>query len=208
MKLIDMQVKEYLEILKSDAPAPGGGSVSALAGAQGAALFMMVADLTLGKEKYADWQDVCREAKEKGAAIYEELTAAVDKDTEAFNLVAAAFRMPKDTDEEKAARKQAIADGTLVSTQVPFRTMQLGYEGLMLAKSLIGKSNPNAASDLGVAVLNLTGCIKGAWLNVLINLPGVKDEEQKKYFEEEGKKMYDAADAVASSLYEEIAASL
>ncbi len=208
MKLIDMQVKEYLEVLKSDAPAPGGGSVSALAGAQGAALFMMVADLTLGKEKYADYQEVCKEAKEKGMAIYEELTAAVDKDTEAFNLVAAAFKMPKGTEEEKAARKQAIADGTLVSTQVPFRTMQLGYEGLMLAKTMIGKSNPNAASDLGVAVLNLTGCIKGAWLNVLINLPGVKDEAKAAYYAEEGQKMYDAADAVAHDLYNQVAESL
>lgn len=160
MKLVDMQVKEYLEVLKSDAPAPGGGSVSALAGAQGTALFMMVADLTLGKEKYADYQDVCREAKEKGMALYQELVESVDKDTEAFNLVAAAFKMPKDTEEEKAARKQAIADGTLVSTQVPFRTMELGYEGLMLAKTMIGKSNPNAASDLGVAVLNLTAASK------------------------------------------------
>ena len=107
MKLIDMQVKEYLDVLKSDAPAPGGGSVSALAGAQGVALFMMVADLTLGKEKYVDYQEVCREAKEKGAALYEELVASVDKDTEAFNLIAAAFKMPKKTDEEKAARKKA-----------------------------------------------------------------------------------------------------
>lgn len=208
MKLIDMQVKEYLDVLKSDAPAPGGGSVSALAGAQGAALFMMVADLTIGKEKYADFQDVCKAAKEKGAALYEELMAAVDKDTEAFNLVSAAFKMPKNTDEEKAARKQAIADGTLVATEVPFRTMELGYEGLMTAKTMIGKSNPNAASDLGVAILNLTGCIKGAWLNVKINLPGVKDEAKAKFFAEEGQKMFDEADKIASSLYNEVAAIL
>lgn len=208
MKLIDMQVKEYLDVLKSDAPAPGGGSVSALAGAQGAALFMMVADLTIGKEKYADFQDVCKAAKEKGAALYEELMAAVDKDTEAFNLVSAAFKMPKNTDEEKAARKQAIADGTLAATEVPFRTMELGYEGLMTAKTMIGKSNPNAASDLGVAILNLTGCIKGAWLNVKINLPGVKDEAKAKYYAEEGQKMFDEADKIASSLYNEVAAVL
>lgn len=208
MKLVDMQVKEYLEVLKSDAPAPGGGSVSALAGAQGVGLFMMVADLTLGKEKYADFQEICKEAKEKGTALYEELVDGVDKDTEAFNLVSAAFKMPKETDEEKAARKQAIAGGTLVATEVPFRTMQLGYEGLMLAKEMIGKSNPNAASDLGVAILNLTACIKGAWLNVLINLTGVKDEEKKAYFEAEGRKMFDAADAVAHDLYMQVAESL
>lgn len=208
MKLIDMDVKTYLDVLKSDAPAPGGGSVSALAGAQGVALLMMVADLTLGKEKYADFQQTCAEAADKGAALYAELVAAVDKDTEAFNLVAAAFKMPKDTDEEKAARKQAIADGTLVSTEVPFHTMELGYQGLKLAESLIGKSNPNAASDLGVAVLNLTGCIKGAWLNVKINLPGLKDEAKAKFFAEEGQKLFDGADAVARELYDRVALSL
>lgn len=208
MKLIDMQVREYLEVLKSDAPAPGGGSVSALAGAQGVGLFMMVADLTIGKEKYADYQEVCKEAKEKGAALYEELVASVDRDTDAFNLIADAFKMPKETEEEKAARRKAIADGTLVATQVPFRTMQLGYEGLNIAREMIGKSNPNAASDLGVAILNLTACIKGAWLNVKINLPGVKDEEKAKFYTEEGQKMYDEADAVVSSLYNAVAESL
>ena len=208
MKLIDMQVREYLEVLKSDAPAPGGGSVSALAGAQGVGLFMMVADLTTGKEKYADYQEVCKEAKEKGAALYEELVASVDRDTDAFNLIADAFKMPKETEEEKAARRKAIADGTLVATQVPFRTMQLGYEGLNIARKMIGKSNPNAASDLGVAILNLTACIKGAWLNVKINLPGVNDEEKAKFYTEEGQKMYDEADAVASSLYNAVAESL
>ena len=208
MKLIDMQVREYLEVLKSDAPAPGGGSVSALAGAQGVGLFMMVADLTTGKEKYADYQEVCKEAKEKGAALYEELVASVDRDTDAFNLIADAFKMPKETEEEKAARRKAIADGTLVATQVPFRTMQLGYEGLNIARKMIGKSNPNAASDLGVAILNLTACIKGAWLNVKINLPGVKDEEKAKFYTEEGQKMSDEADAVASSLYNAVAESL
>lgn len=208
MKLIDMQVKEYLKVLKSDAPAPGGGSVSALAGAQGVALFSMVADLTLGKEKYADYQEICRSAKERGASLYAELVESVDRDTEAFNLVSAAFKMPKEKDEEKAARKQAIADGTLVATEVPFHTMELGYEGLMLAKSMIGRSNPNAASDLGVAILNLTGCIKGAWLNVKINLPGVKDEEKARLFEEQGQKMFDEADAVAHDLYNQVAESL
>ena len=208
MKLIDMQVKEYLKVLKSDAPAPGGGSGSALAGAQGVALFSMVADLTLGKEKYADDQEICRSAKERGASLYAELVESVDRDTEAFNLVSAAFKMPKETDEEKAARKQAIADGTLVATEVPFHTMELGYEGLMLAKSMIGRSNPNAASDLGVAILNLTGCIKGAWLNVKINLPGVKDEEKARLFEEQGQKMFDEADAVAHDLYNQVAESL
>ena len=84
MKLVDLKVNEYLDVLKSDVPAPGGGSVSALAGAQGVGLFMMVADLTLGKEKFADYQEICKEAKSKGSELYAKLFDGVDKDTEAF----------------------------------------------------------------------------------------------------------------------------
>jgi len=208
MKLIDMEVTKYLDVLKSDAPAPGGGSVSALAGAQGVGLFMMVADLTMGKEKYADFQDVCKNAKEKGMPLYEELLAGIDKDTEAFNLVADAFKMPKDTDEQKAERSKAIQAGTLVSTEVPFRTMQLGYEGLKLAGSIVGKSNPNAASDLGVSILNLTACVNGAWLNVKINISSLKDEAKAKYFAEEGQKMYDEVNKLGHELFAQVEASL
>ncbi len=168
----------------------------------------MVADLTLGKEKYADYQEICSAAKAKGQELYAKLYDGVDKDTEAFNLVSAAFRMPKDTDEQKAARKQAIADGTLVATQVPFDTMQYCYEGLKTAQTMVGRSNPNAASDLGVGILNLMAGIKGAWLNVRINLPGVKDEAKAAYFEAEGKKIYDDAEAIARKLYDEILQSL
>lgn len=106
MKLIDMEVKEYLDVLKSDAPAPAAVLSVRWQVHRVWRSLQLVADLTLGKEKYAEYQEVCREAKEKGAALYAELTAGVDKDTEAFNLVSAAFKMPKETDEEKAARKQ------------------------------------------------------------------------------------------------------
>ena len=208
MKLVDMKVNEFLYVLKSDAPAPGGGSVSALSGAEGCALFVMVADLTLGKEKYADFQDVCAAAKEKGLPLYRELTAAVDKDTDAYNLISDAFKLPKGTEEEKAARKKAIADGTLVATEVPFRTMQLGYEGLKVAETLVGHSNPNCTSDLGVGILQLRSCVFGAWMNVLINLPGVKDAEKASYFGAEGQKMYEEASVISSRCFSAITESL
>ena len=208
MKLVEMTVNTYLDVLKSDAPAPGGGSVSALSGAQGIGLALMVCDLTLGKEKYADYQAVCEEAKEKGISVYIRLVEAIDKDTEAFNLVSAAFKMPKETDEEKAARKQAIADGTLVATQVPFETMEIAFEGLKIVETLEGKSNPNASSDLGVAALNLMSAIRGAWLNVKINLPGVKDEEAAKAFVEKGEAIIAEAEKLAAPIYERVLASL
>lgn len=204
MQLIDLKVSEYLDTLKSDAPAPGGGSVSALAGAQAVSLFIMVADLTLGKEKYAEYQDVCQTAKRRGEDLYRVLSQAVSRDTDAFNLVSEAFKMPKATPEEKAARSKAIADATLTATEVPYSVMQYAYEGMMLAETMVGRSNPNAASDLGVAILNLMAAIKGAWLNVKINLPGVKDEEKARAFEKGGQKIYEDAQTMARELYDEI----
>ncbi|NLD20043.1 MAG: cyclodeaminase/cyclohydrolase family protein [Clostridiales bacterium] len=208
MKLIDLKLNEYLDILLSDAPAPGGGSVSALAGAQGAALMAMVADLTTAKEKYAEDYETCKEAREKAGKLYTDFAAAIDEDTEAFNLVAAAFKMPKETQDEKTARREAIADGTLESTKVPFGVMKMAASGLKVAEMLVGHSNPNCGSDLGVGVLNLMTCMKGAWLNVKINLPGVKDEKLASQYQEEGRKMMAEGEELAGRLYAEIEGSL
>lgn len=208
MKLIDLKLNEYLDILLSDAPAPGGGSVSALAGAQAAALMGMVCGLTIGKAKYAEFEEDCKAAAEKAGELYKGFAEAIDKDTDAFNLVAAAFKMPKETDEEKAARRQAIADGTLEATKVPFSVMEMASAGLEVAESMMGKFNTNAASDLGVAVLNLMTCMKGAWLNVKINLPGVKDEALATEFAAKGAEMLEKGEEIAKKLYAEIEESL
>ena len=160
MKLVELTVKDYLDLLKSDAPAPGGGSVSALSAAQGIGLVAMVSDLTIGRERYADFEEGCKKAKAEAIELYAKLVEAIDKDTEAF-------KMPKDTDENKAARSKAIADATLAATEVPFETLTLCMNALKVTETIVGKSNPNAASDLGVAALNLLAGIKGAWLKQL-----------------------------------------
>lgn len=201
MKLVEMTVSSYLDLLNSDAPAPGGGSASALCGAQGAALVSMVAGLTIGKKKYPDDQELCIEVAKKASELKDALSAQIDKDTEAFNLVSSAFKLPKETEVEKAARSKAIADATLVATEVPFETMKLCLETLHYTKSLIGHSNTNAASDLGVSALNLITCMKGAWLNVLINLGGVKDEVKAKAFRAQGEEMVATAQKEADEIY-------
>ena len=202
-----MTVKDYLDLLKSDAPAPGGGSVSALSAAQGVGLVAMVADLTIGREKYAEYEEVCKAAKKGALKLYEELVAGIDKDTEAFNKVSAAYKLPKNTDEEKAARSAAIREANVGATEVPFETVKLCLEGLKITETMVGKSNPNAASDLGVAALNLLAGIRGAWLNVKINLPGIKDEALKAKFET-GAQMVDEAYVLANRIYEEVLSSL
>ena len=200
MKLVDMQVTGYLDILASDAPAPGGGSAAALCGAQGIGLVAMVAGQTAIKKAYeADWP-LCHEIADEGKKLFEALTAQVDKDTDAYNIIAAAFKMPKETEEQKAVRRQEIARGTLISTEVPFEPLNLAVRALELAERLLGHYNTNCASDLGVGGLNLHTCVHGAWMNVLINLGGIKDEEKKNYFETEGKKLVARADELAAKV--------
>ncbi len=204
MKLVDMKVSEYLDVLISDEPAPGGGSVSALAGTQGAALMSMVCDLTTAKKKYEEDHELCAGLKEEATVLYKELAAAIDEDTDAYNLIAAAFKMPKETDEEKAARRKAIEEGTLEATKVPFGVMQKAMKGLEIAEKLHGHFNTNCASDYGVGVLNFIACMKGAWMNVKINVPGVKDEAFASMCVAEGEAMIVKGEAIAGRLYEEI----
>jgi methenyltetrahydrofolate cyclohydrolase len=204
MKLIDMTVRDYLDLLKSDAPAPGGGSVSALTGAQGLALMLMVADLTLTREKYQADHELCRQVKEAGMPLFESMSEAMDRDTDAYNMVFAAYKLPKETDEEKAARSKAIGEANLIATKVPFEVMTLAHEGLKLASKLVNHSNSNAASDLGVAASCMETAAKGAWQNVVINLPGVKDPEQAKVFETQGQKILEESVSMANHIIDSI----
>lgn len=207
MKLVDMTVKNYLDVLKSEAPAPGGGSVSALSAAQGAGLVAMVCDLTIPKEKYAEYKDLCQSVKAEILEVFDELVIGIDKDTEAYNKVSAAFKLPKGTDEEKATRSKAIQEATIIATEVPYETMELCMKGIEITAKIVGKSNPNASSDLGVAALNLLAGIKGAYLNVMINLPGIKSEEEKARFKD-AEDMVKKAEADADKIYKEVLASL
>ena len=200
-KLIDLTVKDYLDILKSDAPAPGGGSVSALAGAQGAGLLLMVIGLTEGKEKFADFESACSEAKPILEEAFDGLTEGIDRDTEGFNQVMAAFAMPKDTDEEKQARRAAIQAGTIASTEAPLHNMELAVDALKAAEILSGKFNPNCLSDFGVGVLNLKLCVQGAGMNVKINVPGIKDEEEAAEYQAKADDLEAEALEIADKLY-------
>jgi len=136
----------------------------------------------------------------KNQAYNDALKEQIDKDTEAFNLVAAAFKLPKTTDAEKAARSGAIQAGTLVSTQVPFETMELALEALRWAQKLLSGFNDGAASDLGVAAWNLLSCVKGAWLNVCINISSLKDTAKAEDFRSRGAALVQEAEAIAAEI--------
>lgn len=178
MKLVKMEIADYINALSSKSPAPGGGSASALAGAQGLALMAMVCNLTIGREKYKDTEADCKKALIEINRLIEKMCTAIDKDTDAYNAVSSAYKLPK----EDPARAKTIEEAMLLATKVPLETMKLGLEGIRQLLFINGKTNKSAQSDLGVALLNLNACIKGAWLNVEINLPSLSDETIKAEF--------------------------
>lgn len=208
MKLVNLKVSEYLEVLRSDAPAPGGGSVSALAGAQAMALVVMVCSLTIGNATYQACEEVCKEARAEAEALFEKFSVAFDEDTEAFRRVSDAYKMPKGTAEEKATRSAAIAAGTLAATKVPFGVMEMCHEGIQLIQRIAGKTNTNAASDLGVAIENLSAGMKGAWLNVKINLPSIKDKAYAEKAWNEGQEMCTKCEELVAALFAQTEESL
>ncbi|MDG3143078.1 cyclodeaminase/cyclohydrolase family protein [Streptococcus suis] len=204
MGLVDLSLKDFATVLGSDIPAPGGGSAAALAGANGISLTKMVCELTLGKKKYADYQEVIEEVHLKSSSLQEKLLAAIDKDTEAFNLVSAVFDMPKETDDDKAARRAAMQSALKEAAQSPYDMMLLMVEALEVTEKAVGKSNTNAASDLGVAALNLKAGLQGAWLNVLINLSGIKDDAFVSNYRQKGQELLTRGCDIADTIYERI----
>ena len=207
-KLAELTVTEFADLLASDAPAPGGGSAAALEGAIGAALTAMVCGLTKGKKKFAEFNDLAVEAEVKALALKDRFIDVMDRDTEAFNVVSAAFGMPKETDEEKAARSAAIQKGLEGCTATPFEMMEIALETLELTDSILGKSNDSAASDLGVSALSLRAAIQGAWLNVLINIGSLKNKELAEDYRVKGEALLAKALPLADKIYAEVVTML
>ncbi len=175
--LTNLTLTQFLDETASNSPAPGGGSISALAAALGAALTSMVCRLTIGKKKYADVQPEMESILKRSEAIRQQATALIDEDTAAFNRVMAAFALPKETDEEKAKRTAAIQAATKDATRVPLRLMEVTADAMGLVKDVAARGNQNSLSDAGVAALVLSAACEGAALNVRINLGGLTDQE-------------------------------
>jgi formiminotetrahydrofolate cyclodeaminase len=172
-----LPLDEFFEALRSEAPTPGGGTAAAAAGAMGAALAEMVARLTLSREKYAASHEAVRPIAEAAALARAEFVRLAREDSDAYDGVVGARRLPKDTGEQKAARAEAIARANRRATEVPMLTARAAVRMLAALPDLAEKGNPNAASDVGAAALLLDAAAEGALLNVGINLSGIEDAE-------------------------------
>ena len=204
MKLAEMNVTQFAAVLASDAPAPGGGSTAALAGALGAALTAMVCELTVGKKQFAEVREDLLAVQTKASRLQERFLDVMDRDTDAFLVVSNAFAMPKVTDEEKAARSAAIQKGLEGCTATPFEMMVLAAETIELTESLLGRFNTASASDLGVGALSLRTAVQGAWLNVLINIGSLKNKELAEDYRAKGTALVERVVAAADRVYEQV----
>lgn len=194
MILTDLTVKGFLAETAGQEPVPGGGSISALNGSIAAALAEMVANLTIGKKKYAEVEAEMQTIATEAIAIQKELVLDIDRDSDAYNKVFAAFKLPKETDEEKAVRSAQIQEMTKYAASVPMEVARRVHSLLPLIEAVVAKGNQNAITDGCVAMMCARTAIIGALLNVRINLTSIKDEDFVKTHTEEANAI--EADAV------------
>jgi methenyltetrahydrofolate cyclohydrolase len=169
-------LRTYLDDAASGKPAPGGGSVSACVGALGAALVAMVCNLTLGKEKYAAVEPQVKELVAQADDARARLEKLLQDDTVAYNGVIEAYRLPKETAEEQAARSQAVQDGLIIAANVPLDICRVALEVCRLARTAAEIGNPGAVTDAGIGALLGDAAAQGGALNVKINLGSIRDE--------------------------------
>ena len=170
-------LNSFLDELASESPAPGGGSVAALAGALGAALTSMVCRLTVGKKKYLEVETEMKTTLTQSEALRMQFASLVDKDTAAFNKVMEAYALPKESEAQKTLRTAAIGEATKEATMVPLEVMKHCIDAMALTGNVAARGNVNSVSDAGVSALMLHAACESAALNVRINLRGLSDNE-------------------------------
>jgi len=173
---MEMTVRDFQSALASSSPTPGGGTAAAIALGQASALTIMVCDLTLGKEKWQDGWGAAESALSTSVSTMSRAGLLADEDSDAFDGVMNSFKLPKESDEQKSARRQAIRSATLIATEKPFETAQLALKLLTVLPELAASGNANAVSDVGVAGLLASAACKGALFNVDINLDSLPED--------------------------------
>lgn len=174
--LVDLTVKEFLNKVAGSDPVPGGGSIAALNGAVASALAAMVANLTIGKKNYEEHEELMNHIASLALREKDVFIADIDRDSEAYDAVFACFKMPKATDEEKAARSAAIQEATKYAALVPMQVARNAYELMSVIADVARLGNRNAVTDACVAMMSARTAVLGALLNVRINLGSIKDK--------------------------------
>jgi formiminotetrahydrofolate cyclodeaminase len=204
MLLSETSIQEFLILLASKKPTPGGGAAAALVGSIGVALGSMVANFTVGKEKFKDKEPLMNEILKENEELMNNLIKLIDKDAEAFEQVAAVFKMPKETDEQKILRKAAMQEALKEAALVPYAIMENTVKALHIHKKSIGNTNPTVISDTGVGVLCLKSALSSGWLNVKVNLDSIDDKAFVVEFTKKSKQLLEEGNKLANQILNEI----
>lgn len=196
MSIYEKTLNEYLEEAASNSPTPGGGSVSAVVGANAAAMVCMVANLTIGKKKYAEVQDRAEKVLSGASSALEKIKGLTSRDMEAFEAVMSAWRMPSESDAEREAKSTAMAQATQVATEVPLEICSVCLDILKLALELAPIGNKNAISDVGVGAFTAQAALRSAMLSVDINLPMIRDEAFRAQVESEKDRLLSESESI------------
>ncbi|MDI9496547.1 MAG: cyclodeaminase/cyclohydrolase family protein [Bacillota bacterium] len=180
----NMTINEFAKIVASDSPVPGGGSLAALCGAFGAVLSEMVANLTVTKVKYADCKEEMTEIINKASLLREKLLNYIEEDSLAYYKVTEAFKLPKETEEEKTYRSEKIQEGLKLAATVPLKVAETAFEILPLAEAVVRRGNKSSVTDGLVGAMMARTGVLSAILNIRINLDSIKDEEFVKELKE------------------------
>ena len=203
----EKKICEYLEVLSSKAPVPGGGGASALAGALGNALGQMVVNLTVGKKKYAEVEEM-QEYLERLKTMQQEFLHLSDRDAEVFAPLAECYRLPSATPEEKEHKETVMEEKLLDASMVPVEIMEKALELLEILDVLADKGSRMAVSDVGVAVQFTRTALLGAVMNVYINTKSMKNREKAEEINQNAKRMIKIGISQADEIYEKVLAQL
>lgn len=206
--MLEKKTTEFLEVLSSAEPVPGGGGASAAVGAFASALGMMVANLTVGKKKYADVEEEIIDIRGQLEVLREELVTLTDKDAEAFEPLSKAYGLPKDTQEQKEEKERVMEKALYEASIVPLQIMRTVSKVIGLLKVLGEKGSRIAVSDVGVAVLFARAALEGASLNIYINTRLMKDREQAEKLNRESDELIQEARTLQEEIYAGVLAKI
>ncbi|MCC5909297.1 MAG: cyclodeaminase/cyclohydrolase family protein [Clostridiaceae bacterium] len=208
MKLADKSCVEFTEVLSSKAAVPGGGGAAALVGGIGTALAGMVCNLTIGKKKYAQYEEEVKEILAKTEEIQNDLLKMIDEDAENFLPLSKAYGMPKDTEEEKKKKEEVLQEALKTACEVPIKIVRTSYEAIKLHEALVDKGSKLAISDVGVGVQCLRAALISGQLNVIINISMIKDEAYVKRVKEETDQLVSEGTKMADEVYRKVESML
>jgi formiminotetrahydrofolate cyclodeaminase len=206
--ITDNSCKEFMEVLSSSSPIPGGGGASAYVGAMGVALGAMVGNLTTGKKNYADVQQDIDRILKKAATLQNELLDLVERDAEVFEPLSKAYGLPKDTEEEKRIKEETLEKALKAASAVPFEIMKKSFESMELHEELARKGTRIAVSDVGVGVLFCKAALMGASLNIFINTKLMRDRAYAEDLNRKVEAMIAEGSAKADKIYREVEVSI